>query len=167
MTLSEQAFEVLRILGLPRGELARYVPPDSDHLCYRFSDSDGGLDISTGAKAALLSARTILRHFFGTVDAPAAGISLEVIGEIMGLMEMMFDLAEYSVDYHWHLDKSGYASRGPYDVGWEILRRLACSASARSTEKPRLSFGDLIQLAGGRPTAVEPSDEHLRGDEDD
>ena len=153
--LPEHTIDALRLVSLPLAEMLRYLPPYQEHVVYEPGDSDSD-DVPFPAQAALHAA---FKFTNGVTLPDAAPEGLEdLLRDLSCVMYIMLD-AGVGANYVWVLNGS---VSGPYDGGWDVLRRLgllALAAADLRASPPTLDFLSFIQCAGFRRIRVvrEPS----------
>ena len=153
--LHEHTIEALRFVSLPLADMLRYLPPYSEHVVYEPGESDSD-DVLFPAEAALRAAYKFTDGVMRPDNAPE-GLT-DLLRDLSCVMYMMLD-AGVGANYVWVLNGS---ISGPYDGGWDVLRRLgllALAAADMPASPPTLDFFNFIRCAGFRRIRIvrEPS----------
>ncbi len=132
-------FSVYQFLIWEEEEKAAYLEDMPVYAEYLTPDDDEITVFSSGI--VLFACRSILWHF--NVEHEWPDITGKMIyQEIECMVEYMFVVAETSGDYHFQMLGSEARVSGPYDGGWDILRRLARA----SIDAAKLDMNDCTQL---------------------
>lgn len=145
--LSNNVINFLRFFALERSEMLLFLPPDSENV---YETSDTAEQILFGAEALM---RAACKQIHDDSTHPPNDLR-EILLEILCVSTMMLDLSEQA-DYFWLFDKTSCPISGPYDDGWNVLRRLAALAlncAELDLCPPTVSFEELLLTVGIKTT---------------
>ena len=138
--MSNHTVQALRFFALSEAQLLNYLPEDSESRRYVGGD---GSDIDFSAEAGMRAA-------FFLMDIPAdEGELKEVLDDLTCVIYLMLGVSALD-DYMWFLRKDRFRTRGPYDRGWAVVKRLATRALIEArleVTPPQITFEELIAAA--------------------